>query len=185
MVRSFGTNNLPDCSNMCHESSGAALIEAIGIGKGSVTVEDIANADLIVDRRPESRHQPSPDALGAGEGEGERRQDHCGEPVARSRADQVQGSAEGARRGRARYPDRRRVRPDPTWRGHGVVRRVGPAAVGGQTRPGRGVQLSTATSSRRTARTSPTTKLRRAPSTSTQCWRPRGSSASSSKGSPG
>jgi molybdopterin-dependent oxidoreductase alpha subunit len=48
MVRSFGTNNLPDCSNMCHESSGAALIEAIGIGKGSVTVEDVTQADLIV-----------------------------------------------------------------------------------------------------------------------------------------
>ncbi|MGZ5365731.1 MAG: FdhF/YdeP family oxidoreductase, partial [Mycobacterium sp.] len=48
MVRSFGTNNLPDCSNMCHESSGAALVEAIGVGKGSVTVEDVANADLIV-----------------------------------------------------------------------------------------------------------------------------------------
>ncbi len=48
LVRSFGTNNLPDCSNMCHESSGTALIESIGVGKGSVTVEDIAGADLIV-----------------------------------------------------------------------------------------------------------------------------------------
>ena len=48
LVRSFGTNNLPDCSNMCHESSGAALVDAIGIGKGSVTVEDVASADLIV-----------------------------------------------------------------------------------------------------------------------------------------
>lgn len=48
LVRSFGTNNLPDCSNMCHESSGTALIESIGIGKGSVTVEDIEHADLIV-----------------------------------------------------------------------------------------------------------------------------------------
>jgi molybdopterin-dependent oxidoreductase alpha subunit len=48
LVRSFGTNNLPDCSNMCHESSGTALIEAIGVGKGSVTVTDIADADLIV-----------------------------------------------------------------------------------------------------------------------------------------
>jgi molybdopterin-dependent oxidoreductase alpha subunit len=48
MVRSFGTNNLPDCSNMCHESSGTALVEAIGIGKGSVTVEDMTLADLIV-----------------------------------------------------------------------------------------------------------------------------------------
>jgi molybdopterin-dependent oxidoreductase alpha subunit len=48
MVRSFGTNNLPDCSNMCHESSGTALTESIGIGKGSVTVEDIVGADLIL-----------------------------------------------------------------------------------------------------------------------------------------
>ena len=48
LVRSFGTNNLPDCSNMCHESSGASLSESIGIGKGSVTVEDLALADLIV-----------------------------------------------------------------------------------------------------------------------------------------
>lgn len=48
LVRSFGTNNLPDCSNMCHESSGTALTESIGIGKGSVTVEDLVLADLIV-----------------------------------------------------------------------------------------------------------------------------------------
>jgi molybdopterin-dependent oxidoreductase alpha subunit len=48
LVRSFGTNNLPDCSNMCHESSGTALIEAIGIGKGSVSVLDIEHADCIV-----------------------------------------------------------------------------------------------------------------------------------------
>ncbi|WP_431231235.1 FdhF/YdeP family oxidoreductase [Mycolicibacterium psychrotolerans] len=48
LVRSFGTNNLPDCSNMCHESSGTALIDSIGIGKGSVTVDDIEHADVIV-----------------------------------------------------------------------------------------------------------------------------------------
>lgn len=48
LVRSFGTNNLPDCSNMCHESSGSALSESIGIGKGSVTVEDVEHADLII-----------------------------------------------------------------------------------------------------------------------------------------
>ncbi len=47
-VRSFGTNNLPDCSNMCHESSGAALSETIGIGKGSVSLDDIHRAKLIV-----------------------------------------------------------------------------------------------------------------------------------------
>jgi molybdopterin-dependent oxidoreductase alpha subunit len=48
MVRGYGTNNLPDCSNMCHESSGAALIETLGIGKGSVTLDDLEAADVIV-----------------------------------------------------------------------------------------------------------------------------------------
>ncbi|WP_396349769.1 FdhF/YdeP family oxidoreductase [Gordonia amicalis] len=47
-ARSLGTNNLPDCSNMCHESSGAALGASIGIGKGSVTVPDLEAADLIL-----------------------------------------------------------------------------------------------------------------------------------------
>lgn len=47
-VRQFGTNNLPDCSNMCHESSGVALSEALGIGKGSVTLEDFNHAELIM-----------------------------------------------------------------------------------------------------------------------------------------
>lgn len=47
-VRSFGTNNLPDCSNMCHESSGVALTETIGIGKGTVKLEDFYNTDLII-----------------------------------------------------------------------------------------------------------------------------------------
>jgi len=47
-VRVFGTNNLPDCSNMCHESSGSGLTETIGIGKGTVTLEDFDNASLVV-----------------------------------------------------------------------------------------------------------------------------------------
>ncbi len=47
-VRAFGTNNLPDCSNMCHESSGSALVDTIGIGKGSVSLEDIHQAKLLV-----------------------------------------------------------------------------------------------------------------------------------------
>ncbi len=47
-VRQYGTNNLPDCSNMCHESSGTALTESIGIGKGTVTLEDFEKCDLIV-----------------------------------------------------------------------------------------------------------------------------------------
>jgi len=47
-VRQFGTNNLPDCSNMCHESTGVALSETIGIGKGSVKLEDFYVADLVI-----------------------------------------------------------------------------------------------------------------------------------------
>jgi molybdopterin-dependent oxidoreductase alpha subunit len=47
-VRQFGTNNLPDCSNMCHESSGVALTETLGIGKGSVTLEDFYKAEVII-----------------------------------------------------------------------------------------------------------------------------------------
>jgi len=48
LARRFGTNNLPDCSNMCHESSGVALTESIGIGKGTVTLDDFNSADLII-----------------------------------------------------------------------------------------------------------------------------------------
>ncbi|MQY16756.1 putative oxidoreductase [Streptomyces sp. RB5] len=47
-AREFGTNNLPDCSNMCHESSGSALTESIGVGKGSVLLDDLPRADLII-----------------------------------------------------------------------------------------------------------------------------------------
>jgi molybdopterin-dependent oxidoreductase alpha subunit len=47
-VRQYGTNNLPDCSNMCHESSGAALGMTLGIGKGSVTLDDFNHAEVIM-----------------------------------------------------------------------------------------------------------------------------------------
>lgn len=47
LVRGSGTNNLPDCSNMCHESTGSALVETIGIGKGSVSLLDLETASLI------------------------------------------------------------------------------------------------------------------------------------------
>ncbi len=46
-VRAFGTNNFPDCSNMCHEASGVALTQSVGIGKGSVTFDDFEHADAI------------------------------------------------------------------------------------------------------------------------------------------
>ncbi|PHQ60032.1 MAG: hypothetical protein COC08_07905 [Maribacter sp.] len=47
-ARAFGTNNMPDCSNMCHESSGVALTETLGIGKGSITLEDMHGAEVII-----------------------------------------------------------------------------------------------------------------------------------------
>ncbi|MFJ5957143.1 FdhF/YdeP family oxidoreductase [Paenarthrobacter sp. NPDC092416] len=47
-VRAFGTNNLPDCSNMCHESTGLAMGETIGVGKSAITYTDFAKSDLII-----------------------------------------------------------------------------------------------------------------------------------------
>jgi molybdopterin-dependent oxidoreductase alpha subunit len=47
-VREYGTNNLPDCSNMCHESTSLGLAEAIGIGKGTVTLNDFYDTDVII-----------------------------------------------------------------------------------------------------------------------------------------
>jgi len=57
-VRQFGTNNLPDCSNLCHESSGLALREVIGVGKGTVKLDDFDLADtiLIIGQNPGSNH---------------------------------------------------------------------------------------------------------------------------------
>lgn len=63
-VRMRGTNNLPDCSNMCHESSGAGLNETIGVGKGTVSLEDIHQAELLIimGQNPGTNH---PRMLGA------------------------------------------------------------------------------------------------------------------------
>lgn len=47
-VRIYGTNNFPDCSNMCHEATSVGLPQAIGIGKGTVSLEDFDHADLIL-----------------------------------------------------------------------------------------------------------------------------------------
>lgn len=58
LARVYGTNNLPDCSNMCHETSGAGLSQTLGIGKGSVTLDDIHNSDLImvIGQNPGTNH---------------------------------------------------------------------------------------------------------------------------------
>lgn len=57
-ARAYGTNNLPDCSNMCHESTGVALTDSIGIGKGSVRLLDIYHAELVmlVGQNPGTNH---------------------------------------------------------------------------------------------------------------------------------
>ncbi|NKY89231.1 FdhF/YdeP family oxidoreductase [Nocardia veterana] len=74
LVRSFGTNNLPDCSNMCHESSGTALTGSIGIGKGSVSIDDFAAADLIIvaGQNPGTNHPRMLSALAAAKEAGAR-----------------------------------------------------------------------------------------------------------------
>ena len=84
----------PDCSNMCHESTSVALAETIGIGKGSVSLEDVHEAELIVISGQNPGHQPPADADRTGEGEEERRQDPRDQPAARGRAAAVQEPAD-------------------------------------------------------------------------------------------
>ncbi|MFL1465788.1 FdhF/YdeP family oxidoreductase [Marinobacter sp. HN1S83] len=57
-VRAFGTNNFPDCSNMCHEASGVGMTESIGVGKGTVVFEDFEQADAIfvIGQNPGTNH---------------------------------------------------------------------------------------------------------------------------------
>jgi molybdopterin-dependent oxidoreductase alpha subunit len=57
-TRLYGTNNLPDCSNMCHESSGWGLNETLGVGKSTVTLNDLEHADLIfsIGQNPGTNH---------------------------------------------------------------------------------------------------------------------------------
>ncbi|MEB2785733.1 FdhF/YdeP family oxidoreductase [Algoriphagus persicinus] len=57
-ARAFGTNNMPDCSNMCHESSGIGLSKTLGIGKGSVKLEDFDKAEvvMVIGQNPGTNH---------------------------------------------------------------------------------------------------------------------------------
>ncbi|MGQ0843804.1 MAG: FdhF/YdeP family oxidoreductase [Sporichthyaceae bacterium] len=73
-VRAYGTNNLPDCSNMCHESSGSALGQTLGIGKGTVSLEDLHKADLILvaGQNPGTNHPRMLSALEEAKGAGAR-----------------------------------------------------------------------------------------------------------------
>lgn len=71
-VREYGTNNMPDCSNMCHESTSVALAEAIGIGKGTVTLNDFYNTDVIIimGQNPGTNHPRMLSALEKGKKNG-------------------------------------------------------------------------------------------------------------------
>ncbi|WP_459588229.1 FdhF/YdeP family oxidoreductase [Corynebacterium camporealensis] len=62
--RRIGTNNLPDCANLCHDSTGVALAKMVGVGKGSATMQDLYNTDLVISvgQNPGTNH---PRALGA------------------------------------------------------------------------------------------------------------------------
>ncbi|HEY2342391.1 MAG TPA: molybdopterin-dependent oxidoreductase, partial [Chthoniobacteraceae bacterium] len=79
-ARQFGTNNLPDCSNMCHESSGSALSEAIGVGKGCVKLEDFDHADaiFIIGQNPGTNH---PRMLSSLESAKQKRDGHHGAKI--------------------------------------------------------------------------------------------------------
>ena len=167
LVRSFGTNNLPDCSNMCHESSGTALADAIGIGKGSVTVEDLTKADLILiaGQNPGTNHPRMLSVLEKAKANGAKIIAINPLPEAgliRFKDPQKVHGVVGRRR-----PDRGRVRPDPARRRHGPVRGARPTAPRGR-RPRAGHRRRPRLHRRALRRASPTT--RPAPAQST--WTP-------------
>ena len=92
-VRQFGTNNLPDCSNMCHESSGTALSETIGVGKGTVSLEDfeLGRGDLC--NRSEPGNESSAHADRAAKSQTQRLPDRAHQSAAGNRHDALQTSA--------------------------------------------------------------------------------------------
>lgn len=73
-ARKLGTNNLPDCSNMCHESTGVGLSQTIGVGKGTVTLEDFDEADVIaiIGQNPGTNHPRMLSALQSAKEKGAR-----------------------------------------------------------------------------------------------------------------
>ena len=125
LARSYGTNNLPDCSNMCHESSGVALSATIGVGKGTVTLDDVHSAKLIVvvGQNPGTNHPRMLGALETAKRRGakiisinplpEAGPDALQEPAARRRP-RRQGHP--ARRPAPAHPGRRRPGPLPGHR---------------------------------------------------------------------
>ena len=147
--RMFGTNNFPDCSNMCHESSGVALLEVVGVGKGTVSLSDFEHADLIFVDRPEPGHEPPAHADDAARGRAARRDDRRRQSAARGRADAVRAPAEAARYARRWRAARERLRPGPDRRRPGVLprHRQGRARARRRTPPTPATDVSTVSES--------------------------------------
>ncbi len=108
-VREFGTNNFPDCSNMCHEATSVGLPESIGVGKGTVTLDDFDHADAIfcIGHNPGTNH---PRMLGTLRDASRRgMQDRRLQPLARARPGTLPSAAEPFRDGDARLDANRVV----------------------------------------------------------------------------
>ena len=120
-ARAFGTNNLPDCSNMCHESTSVALAENIGIGKGSVSLEDVHEAKLIVisGQNPGTNHPRMLSALEVAKKNGAKILSI--NPLPRGRADALQEPADAPGRGGCRHGSVRPAPADPDQRRPGPV----------------------------------------------------------------
>lgn len=103
LVRLYGTNNLPDCSNMCHESSGAAMKASIGVGKGTVTLEDIYEADTIlcIGQNPGTNHPRMLSALE--KAVKKKRRDRGSQSAERSRPDRFRKPPETAGLSQSKY----------------------------------------------------------------------------------
>ena len=101
-VREFGTNNFPDCSNMCHEATSVGLPESIGVGKGTVTLEDFDHADAIfcIGHNPGTNHPRMLATLREASKRGV--QDRGVQPAARARPGALPVAAEPGRDGDAR-----------------------------------------------------------------------------------
>ena len=93
-IREFGTNNFPDCSNMCHEPTSRGLPHSIGIGKGTVVISDFARAEAIFIIGQKPGHQLAAHDDRAGCRTASQRADRGDQPDARAGADQVHRAAE-------------------------------------------------------------------------------------------
>ena len=126
-ARAYGTNNFPDCSNMCHEASGVALIDGDRHRQGHGPAGGFREGGRDLLRRPESRHQPSAHARRPAPGGRARRAGRGAESGARARAGALRRSAEHRRdAARREPPDRQPLPPAALGRRHGGLPRASP-----------------------------------------------------------